>query len=47
MIMKTVVSALVALSLLAGVAATAAKAEAEYPKFGSSAWWDQQEAEHN
>jgi len=47
MIMKTIVSALVALSVLAGLAARSAKAEADYPKFGSSAWWDQQEAEHN
>jgi hypothetical protein len=48
MIVKTIVSALLALSVLAGVAATSAKAaDADYPRFGSSAWWDQQEAEHN
>jgi hypothetical protein len=46
MIMKTVVSALLALSVLTGVAATAAKAaDADYPKFGTSAWWDQQESQ--
>ena len=41
--MKTIVSALLALSVLAGVAATSAKA-ADYnpPKFGSQAWWDLQ-----
>jgi hypothetical protein len=43
MIMKTIVSALLALSVLAGVAAISA----DYPKFGTSAWWNQQEAEHN
>jgi hypothetical protein len=48
MTMKAIVSALLALSVLAGVAATSAKAaEADYPRFGSSAWWNQQEAEHN
>jgi hypothetical protein len=42
--MKTIVSALLALSVLAGVAATSAKAaEADYgPKFGSQEWWDLQ-----
>jgi hypothetical protein len=48
MTMKAIVSALLALSVLAGVAATSAKAaEADYPKFGTSDWWNQQEAEHN
>jgi len=47
MIMKTIVSAVLALSVLAGVAVTSAKADADYPRFGSSAWWDQQESEHN
>ena len=46
--MKTIVSALLALSVLAGVAATSAKAaEADYPEFGTSAWWNEQDAEHN
>jgi hypothetical protein len=37
--MTTIVSALLALSVLAGVAAISAKAaEAYYPKFGTSAW---------
>jgi hypothetical protein len=41
--MKTIVSALLALSVLAGVAATSAKAaEADYREFGSQAWWDLQ-----
>jgi hypothetical protein len=48
MIMKTIVSALLALSVLAGIAASSAKAaEADYPRFGTSAWWNQQDAEHN
>jgi len=45
--MKTIVSALLALSVLASVGVTSAKADADNPKFGSSAWWDQQQAEHN
>jgi hypothetical protein len=41
--MKTIVSALLALSVLAGVAATSAKAdEGDYRQFGSQAWWDLQ-----
>jgi hypothetical protein len=48
MTMKTILSALLALSVLAGVAATSAKAaEADYPKFGSQGWWDQQQSERN
>jgi hypothetical protein len=47
MIMKTFISALVAISVLTGVAATSAKADADYPKFGTQAWWDQQQAEQH
>jgi len=40
--MKTIVSALLALSVLTGVAVTSAKAETDYRQFGSQAWWDLQ-----
>jgi hypothetical protein len=44
--MKTVISALLALSVLAGVAATSARAaDADYPNFGTPAWWDLQESQ--
>ena len=45
--MKTIISALVALSVLTGVAVTSAKADADYPKFGTLSWWDQQQAEQH
>jgi hypothetical protein len=46
--MKVIISALLALSVLTGVAATSAKAaDADFPKFGTQAWWDQQESERN
>jgi ABC-type sugar transport system substrate-binding protein len=48
MIMKKILSALLALSVLAGVAATSARAaDADFPKFGSQGWWNQQESERN
>jgi hypothetical protein len=44
-IMKTILSALLALSVLAGVAATSAKAaDVDFPKFGSQGWWERQES---
>jgi len=47
MIMKTFISALVAISVITGVAATSAKADADFPRFGTQAWWDQQQAEQH
>jgi hypothetical protein len=47
MIMKTFISAVVAISVITGVAATSAKADADFPKFATQAWWDQQQAEQH
>ena len=42
--MKTILSALLAASVLASVASAA---KAEEPKFGSHDWWAQQDANRN
>ena len=42
--MKTILSALLAVSVLAGVASAA---KADEPKFGSHDWWAQQDSNKN